>query len=122
MKLQKLDNGDVLIKGGHNGKWQEEILVKNNLVHTFETVIGLIYDEKMYIDTYVYIGTESKQTDDDDLDGYEQQILVGQGCGQIHLSQDQSVSETRARLHNVSIDKKQQLELLTWLDQEYKRS
>jgi hypothetical protein len=122
MKLQKLDNGDVLIKGGHNGKWQEEILVKNNLVHTFETVIGLIYDEKMYIDTYVYIGTESKQIDDDDPDEYEQQIIVGQGGGKIYLSQDQSVSETRARLHNVSIDKKQQLELLTWLDQEYKRS
>jgi hypothetical protein len=122
MKIQKLDNGDVLIKGGHNGKWQEEILVRNNLVHTFETVIGLIYDEKMYIDTYVYIGTESKQIDDDDPDEYEQQIIVGQGGGKIYLSQDQSVSETRARLHNVSIDKKQQLELLTWLDQEYKRS
>jgi hypothetical protein len=121
MKLQKLDNGDVLIKGGHNGKWQDEILVTSHLVHIFETIIGLLYDEYMYIDTYVYVGQESNQSDDY-WDGCEQQILVGQGCGQIHLSQDQSVSETRARLHNVSIDKKQQLELLTWLDQEYKRS
>lgn len=119
MQIQKLDNGDVLIEGNHNGKWQEEILVKSHLVHVFEKVLGLLYDEDMYIDTYIYVGQESDQGDSD-WDGYEQQIIVGYGCGQIHLSQDQSVSETRARLYNVSLDKKQQLELLTWLDQEYK--
>jgi hypothetical protein len=117
MQLQKLDNGDVLIKGGHNGKWQEDILVKKDLVHTFETIIGLLYDGNMYIDTYIYVGQESDQSDDD-LD--EQQIMISQSARQLHLSQDQSVSNTRARLHNVTLDMKQQLELLTWLDQEYK--
>jgi hypothetical protein len=117
MQLQKLDNGDVLIKGGHNGKWQEEILVKSHLVPIFETIIGLLYDEDMYIDTYIYVGQESDQSDDD---WDEQQIMISQSARQLHLSQDQSVSNTRARLHNVTLDMKQQLELLTWLDQEYK--
>ena len=119
MKLQKLDNGDVLIEGNHNGKWQEEILVKKDLVHTFETVIGLLYDGNMYIDTYIYVGQESDQSNDD-CDGCDKQIMISQSARQLHLSQDQSVSNTRTRLHNVTLDMKQQLELLTWLDQEYK--